>query len=58
MPLVKGGYIITPIKMEIHMKTLKKTLVIALLAAFILPACSSKTVVEEVEVVPVPVERG
>ena len=40
------------------MKTLKKTLAIALLAAFILPACSSKTVVEEVEVVPVQVERG
>jgi len=56
---VKGGYIITPIIMEIHMKTLKKTLAIALLAVFILPACSSKTVVEEAPApAPMPVERG
>ena len=55
-PLVKGGYIITPIKMEIHMK---KFLAIALLAIFILPACSSKTVVEEAPApMPMPVERG
>jgi len=38
------------------MKTLKMTLAIALLAAFILPACSSKTVVEDPA--PMPVERG